>query len=77
MGEESKEFEEIQSFFGSMPTTDRGRSFYPATVEEELINEAEGAGVEEEMLPSQPALEEGKGFQKTDHVLDEYSDWVH
>lgn len=66
----SKEFEEIQSFFASMPTTDRGHSFYPVMAEEELINEAEGAGVEEEMLPSQPALEKEKGFQKTEHVID-------
>ena len=63
-------FEEIESLFASIPATDRGHSFYPATAEEELINEAEGAGVEEEVLPSQPALGEGKGFQKTDRVVD-------
>lgn len=66
----SGEFEEIQSFFASVPATDRGHSFYPVTAEDELINEAEGAGVEEEVLPSQPSLEKQKGFQKSEHVVD-------
>ncbi len=65
-----KEFEEIESFFAGMPATDRGHSFYPVTAEEELINEAEGAGVEEEVLPSQPTLEKEKRFQKSEHVID-------
>jgi hypothetical protein len=67
---ESKEFDEIQLFFATAPVTDRGRSFYPVTTEEELINEAEGAGVEEEVVPLQPALDMEKGFQKTEHVVD-------
>lgn len=66
----SAAFEEIESFFASVPATDRGHSFYPVTAEDELINEAEGAGVEEEVLPSQPTLEKEKGFQKSEHVID-------
>jgi hypothetical protein len=68
--EESKEFEEIKSFFGSMPATEHGYSLYPVTTEDELINEAEGAGVEEEVLPSQPTLEKEKSFQKNEQVVD-------
>jgi len=68
--ESGREFQEIELFFGSMPATDRGRSFYPVTAEEELINEAEGAGVEEEVLPSQPTLDMEGSFQKSEHVVD-------
>lgn len=67
---EMAEIDEIASFFGIGGQVEAGESFYPATTEEGLLNEADTADVEQEVPFLRAAIGDLKGFEQPERLVD-------